>query len=73
MLIGDDTLTKNTYYYGVKLHAMGFLRTRTIPSPEYLLISKASDNAIRNSLTLYVFARTTQEGVCTPPFALQTT
>ena len=36
--------SKNMYYYGVKLHVMGFRRSGTIPLPEYIGLTPASDN-----------------------------
>jgi len=37
------------YYYGVKLHALGFSRPGRLPHPEQIVISKASEN----DLTVY--------------------
>ena len=37
------------YYYGVKLHGLGFRRLGKLPYPEQIVISKASDN----DLTIY--------------------
>ena len=36
--------TKNMYYYGVKLHLLGFRRQGTIPFPEFIGITAASEN-----------------------------
>jgi hypothetical protein len=36
--------TKGMYYFGLKLHALGFRRKGHLPHPEYLLLSKASIN-----------------------------
>lgn len=36
--------TKNMYYYGVKLHALGFEVHNQIPYPESIIITKASEN-----------------------------
>jgi hypothetical protein len=36
--------TKNMYYYGVKLHLLGFRRPGTIPFPEFIGITAASEN-----------------------------
>ena len=36
--------SKNMYYYGVKLHLIGFVRPGTIPMPEYCGITCASEN-----------------------------
>ena len=36
--------TKNMYYYGLKLHLLGFRRKGTIPFPELLSLSAASEN-----------------------------
>jgi hypothetical protein len=36
--------TKSMYYYGVKLHALGFRRHNQLPFPEQLLITPASEN-----------------------------
>ncbi len=36
--------TKNLWYYGVKLHALGFRRPNTIPYPESIIITLASEN-----------------------------
>jgi hypothetical protein len=36
--------SKSMYYYGVKLHAIGYQQFQTIPFPEYLVVSKASDH-----------------------------
>ncbi len=41
--------TKGMYYYGVKLHALGFRRPGKLPHPEGIVISKASEN----DLTIY--------------------
>ena len=41
--------TKGIYYYGVKLHALGFRRPEKLPHPEQIIISKASEN----DLTIY--------------------
>jgi len=41
--------TKGMYYYGVKLHALGFRRVGKLPYPEQIVISKASEN----DLTIY--------------------
>lgn len=36
--------TKNLWYHGVKLHALGFRRPNTIPYPESIIITPASEN-----------------------------
>jgi len=36
--------TKNMYYYGLKLHLLGFRRQGTIPFPEFIAITAASEN-----------------------------
>jgi len=36
--------SKDTFYYGVKLHVLGFARPGTIPFPEHIGITKASCN-----------------------------
>lgn len=36
--------TKNMFYHGVRLHALGFSQTNTLPFPEQLLITSASEN-----------------------------
>jgi hypothetical protein len=36
--------TKNLYYYGVKLHALGFSSPGHLPHPESIIISKASES-----------------------------
>jgi hypothetical protein len=36
--------TKSLYYYGLKLHALGFRRIDQLPFPEQLVISPASEN-----------------------------
>lgn len=36
--------TKNLYYYGLKLHALGFQNKGHIPHPEGIVITKASEN-----------------------------
>ena len=36
--------TKNMYYYGLKLHLLGFRRPGTIPFPEFIAITAASEN-----------------------------
>lgn len=41
--------TKGIYYYGVKLHALGFRRIGSLPHPEQIVISNASEN----DLTVY--------------------
>ncbi len=38
--------TKSMYYYGVKLHALGFRRLGTLPHPEQILLTPASVNDI---------------------------
>ena len=37
-------LTKNMYYFGLKLHAVAFRRKGTIPFPEMLILSTADEN-----------------------------
>jgi len=36
--------TKNMYYYGLKLHLLGFRRPGTIPFPEFIGLTSASEN-----------------------------
>ncbi len=36
--------TKNIWYYGLKLHALNFRRPNTIPYPESIIITPASEN-----------------------------
>lgn len=36
--------TKGFYYYGLKLHALGFRRLKQLPFPEQLLLTPASEN-----------------------------
>ena len=36
--------TKGFYYYGLKLHALGFRRPKQLPYPEQLLLTPASEN-----------------------------
>ena len=36
--------TKNLWYYGVKLHGLSFYNKGTLPYPESIIISKASEN-----------------------------
>lgn len=36
--------TKGMYYYGLKLHALGFKRTKQLPFPEQFLLTPASEN-----------------------------
>jgi len=36
--------TKNMYYFGVKLHAVGYARPSRLPFPEHIVISPASEN-----------------------------
>lgn len=36
--------TKNKYYYGLKLHALGFRRPGTIPFPENIIFTSAAEN-----------------------------
>jgi hypothetical protein len=36
--------TKSMYFYGLKLHALGFRREKQMPFPEQLLITPASEN-----------------------------
>lgn len=36
--------TKSLYYYGTRLHLLGFMRKNKIPFPEQVLISTASEN-----------------------------
>ena len=36
--------TKNSWYYGVKLHALNYYNKGTLPHPESIVISKASEN-----------------------------
>ena len=36
--------TKNMYYYGLKLHLLAFRRPRTIPFPEFIGLTAASEN-----------------------------
>jgi len=39
--------TKNLYYYGVKMHALGFRSKRQMPHPESIIITKASENDLK--------------------------
>jgi hypothetical protein len=36
--------SKDLYYYGLKLHLMGFVRPGTIPMPEYCFVTDAKEN-----------------------------
>ena len=36
--------TKSMYYYGLKLHALGFRRTSQLPFPEQFMLTPASEN-----------------------------
>jgi hypothetical protein len=36
--------TKNMYYYGLKLHALGYRRPKQLPFPEQFLLTPASEN-----------------------------
>ena len=36
--------TKNMYYYGLKMHLLGFRRPKTIPFPEFIGLSAASES-----------------------------
>ncbi len=36
--------TKSMYYYGLKLHVLGFKRSHQLPFPEQLLLTSASEN-----------------------------
>jgi hypothetical protein len=47
--------TKSMYYYGVKLHAISFLRYQKIPLPEYLLVTSAAENDLE--ALRYVFPK----------------
>ena len=38
--------TKGLYYYGIKLHLLGYRRKGTIPFPEQIVCSKASENDV---------------------------
>jgi hypothetical protein len=52
--------TKNIYYYGLKLHLLGFRRPGTIPFPEFIGITGASENdltAFKELLGDYIFDR----------------
>lgn len=45
--------TKNLYYYGAKLHSIAFRRSGTLPLPEFLTLTPASENdlnAVRHIL-----------------------
>ena len=45
--------TKNLYYHGVKLHSIAFRRPGTLPLPEFLCLTQASENdlnAVRHIL-----------------------
>jgi len=53
--------TKNLYYYGLKLHLFGFRREGTLPFPEMIAISQASENDLnvfRNEFDQYLYNRT---------------
>lgn len=39
--------TKGIYYYGVKLHALGFDRENQLPYPESIVFTKASENDLK--------------------------
>ncbi len=49
--------TKNMYYFGLKLHALGFRRPNRLPFPEELVLSAASEN----DLNIYKMAWSTIE------------
>ena len=36
--------TKSMYYYGMKLHALGFCNPNKLPHPEQIIFSAASEN-----------------------------
>ena len=53
--------TKNIYYYGLKLHLLGFRRKGKLPFPEMITISQASENDLnvfRNEFDKYLYNRT---------------
>jgi hypothetical protein len=53
--------TKNVYYYGLKLHLLGFRRKGKLPFPEMIAISQASENDLnifRNEFDNYLYNRT---------------
>jgi len=52
--------TKNMYYYGLKLHLLAFRRPGTIPFPEFIGITAASENdltAFKNLFGDFIFNR----------------
>jgi len=52
--------TKNMYYYGLKLHLLAFRRPGTIPFPEFVGITPASENdltAFKNLFGDYIYNR----------------
>ena len=53
--------TKNMYYYGMKLHMVGQRRKGTIPFPEMIILTPASDNDLavfKNECAPYLSGRT---------------
>jgi hypothetical protein len=50
--------TKNMYYYGLKLHLLGYRRKGTLPFPEMLALSAASENNFK------VFQREFNRYIC---------
>jgi hypothetical protein len=52
--------TKNMYYYGLKLHLLGFRRPGTVPFPEFIGVTGASENdltAFKELFGDYIFNR----------------
>ena len=45
--------TKNMFYYGLKLHLLAFRRPGTIPFPEFIGITPASENDLTAFKELY--------------------
>lgn len=53
--------TKNMYYYGMKLHMVGQRRERTIPFPEVIALTPASENDLtvfKNECVPYLSEKT---------------
>jgi len=64
--------TKGMYYYGLKLHALGFCRNGRIPFPERLLFTPVSVNDLRYSGRASVISFMTRSSLPIRAIVIQT-
>jgi hypothetical protein len=67
--------SKDMYYYGVKLHTIGYLQNKGLPLPEFLIVSKASEHDLtvlkHVSPELYNCKLFADKAYCDKDFGLQ--